>query len=182
MYLHTAGLLVNGTAAGVCASIVEIFRRARVVIGILREDLGDLADALCPLVDGGVEEHKLRNNTHDTCNTANAQTRHLLLAKIESGKRIFGEEGWASRTEEQETMTDTLCGNHTRGLPVVQWNRNFENHMNETLGPHFEAAAKASGSHARLEKSGLRLLRSLTKLVYDGVGAYAKGDGLDIRQ
>jgi hypothetical protein len=76
-------------------------------------------------------------------------------------------------------MTDYLCGNHTRGLPVAAFERNFEAHLKDTLGTKFEAAAAASGGRARLEMSGVLLLRSLCKLVCSGHGAHAKGDGLE---
>jgi len=42
-------------------------------------------------------------------------------------------------------MTDYLCGNHTRGLPVAAFERNFEACLKDTLGTKFEAAAAASG-------------------------------------
>jgi hypothetical protein len=76
-------------------------------------------------------------------------------------------------------MTDYLCGNHTRGLPVAAFERNFEAYLKDTLGTKFEAAAAASGGRARLEMSGVLLLRSLCKLVCSGHGACAKGDGLE---
>ena len=38
-------------------------------------------------------------------------------------------------------------------------------------------AVEASGRKARLETYGPALLRSICKLVYDGHGAYVKGDG-----
>jgi hypothetical protein len=49
----------------------------------------------------------------------------------------------------------------------------------DTLGTKFEAAAAASGGRARLETSGVLLLRGLCKLVCSGHGAHAKGDGLE---
>ena len=79
-------------------------------------------------------------------------------------------------------MFDYLCSNHTRGLPVDAFVRLFDAYLDENLAEDFAAAVAASGSRTRLEKSGIALLRSICKLVFDGHGAYVKGDGLEFRQ
>jgi hypothetical protein len=84
-------------------------------------------------------------------------------------------------TVAEKSLTDWLCGNHTRGLPVDAYNRLFETHLQDNLGAEFQEAAAASGGRARLEKNGVALLRSTCKLTHDGWGACAKGDGKDFR-
>ena len=61
------------------------------------------------------------------------------------------------------------------------FNRRFERWLDEEHDERFKAAAAASGSHSRLEKSGKSLLRAMSKLVHSGFGAYEKGDGGDVK-
>ena len=60
--------------------------------------------------------------------------------------------------ESRTKLLDSLCGNHTRNLPTVAFNRLFEEYLKEKLGDEFEMAVKKSGGKARLEASGPALL------------------------
>jgi hypothetical protein len=120
------------------------------------------------MANGGVQLLKILSAMHDTCNCANKVVAELNTLKQENGKEFYGAEEWAAIHESKRSMTDYLCGNHTRGLPVAAFERNFEAHLKDTLGTKFEAAAAASGGRARLEMSGVLLLRSLCKLVCSG--------------
>ena len=166
-----------------CADHIEkIWVRGNAAIKILRADLAEkhgqeAADELVPDVNGGVQLLKLRSAMHDTCNTANAVVPKLAEKKEASGKAFYGDDVWNSMTVQEKSLTDWLCGNHSRGLPVGAFNRLFETYLQENLGAEFQAAATVSGGRARLEKNGVALLRSMCKLTHDGWGAYAKGDG-----
>ena len=83
--------------------------------------------------------------------------------------------------EDVKEMLHDLCANHTRCLPIDEANRKFEKHMDEVLGAEFAEAKVKTGLRARLETSGVALLRSLCKLLYHGQGAYEKGDGETFR-
>ena len=83
--------------------------------------------------------------------------------------------------EEVTKMLSYFCSNHTRNLPVVAFNRLFNAYLSKALGGDFESCKSASGTHSRVEQNGEALLRSITKLAYDGHDLYSKGDGLLIR-
>jgi hypothetical protein len=118
---------------------------------------------------------------HDACSCANKVVPEVEILKKESGIAIFGEEMWATLEDSKATLTGHLCGKHTRGLPVAAFNRLFEDYLKLNFGTEFDDAKTASGGHARLEKSGVLLLRSTCKLVACGHGACAKGDGLEFK-
>jgi hypothetical protein len=117
---------------------------------------------------------------YDACNTANAVVPILVRKKDANGKAVLGEEAWAALPKEQRSLGDWLCGNHTRGLPVDAFNRNFEACLVAQLGEEFSEAQ--IGGKSRLEKSGVALLRSTCKLIHGGWGARAKGDGKEFKQ
>jgi hypothetical protein len=74
-------------------------------------------------------------------------------------------------------MFDFLCGNHTRNLLTVRFEKRHDAYLEEELGEALWAARTACGSRARLECSGTHFLRSLCKLTHEGYGQYVKGDG-----
>jgi hypothetical protein len=76
----------------------------------------EVADALVPMKNGGVVLLKIGSAMHDTCNTANAVVPLLAEMKEANGKEVLGEEAWAALPAQERTMTDWLCGNHSRGL------------------------------------------------------------------
>ena len=100
--------------------------------------------------------------------------------KAQSGRDYYGEEARNAQSDEEKHTSDFLCGNHTRNLPVVAFNRLFNGFLSEELGDEFESATAAGNGRARLEKCGASLLRSITKLAHDGYDAYEKGDGKEI--
>jgi hypothetical protein len=120
---------------------------------------------------------KIESVVHDACHTANAVVPLLETRKGISGSQYYGAEAWESFGPERKKLYDYLCGNHTRNLPIDAYNRRFEAWLSTELGSHFAAAASVAGPHARLEKKGTALLRSMVKLIHDGYGAHAKGDG-----
>ena len=75
-----------------------------------------------------------------------------------SGRKVWGDEDWVNMPESRRKLLDSLCGNHTRNLPTVAFNRRFEEHLKEKLGEEFDMAVKKSGTRARLEASGSALL------------------------
>ena len=174
IYIETGGILVGATAVEVAAHIEKTWGRGQAMVEALRAELGDEADRLVPIVNGGVNLLKLRSLMHDTCNTANATAREIARLVEEKGREYYGDGGWDDLPEEEKCILDFLCGNHTRGLPVDAFNRRFEGWLAEELSAEFDAAAGESGGRARLEKSGTSLLRSLFKLIHSGWGAYEK--------
>ena len=87
---------------------------------LVRARLGpELADLLCPLVNGGVQILKVLSMMHDTCSCANKIVPQVEPLNKEPGVDILGAEMWATLEDSKATLTDYLCGNHTRGLPVA---------------------------------------------------------------
>ena len=91
---------------------------------LLREELGpDLADVHAPIILGGVQLHKLQCAMHDTCNTANKTARLAKSLRETSGQLFFGYDEWESKAEDDKPWFDYLCGNHTRNLPMDEFNK-----------------------------------------------------------
>ena len=59
---------------------------------------------------------------HDTCNTANATARKLADSIIKMCKEIHSTEEWDALPEDMKNVFDSLCANHTRGLPSLRMN------------------------------------------------------------
>ena len=118
---------------------------------------------------------------HDTCHCANLVPSKLRVLKEESCILVHGRPAWDCMPEQVKVMHDYLCLNHARGLPVAAFNRLFEEFMKLNHGEDVKAAIAKSGGRARLEFSGPSLIRSMCKLGHDGFGAYAKGDGPEVR-
>ena len=78
--IECSGILVGSTSEEIAAHIAESWANGQTAVGLLREELGDLADALVPLANGGVLLHKLQGVMHDTCHTANKTAR---LSKVQ---------------------------------------------------------------------------------------------------
>jgi hypothetical protein len=132
------------------------------------------------MVNGGVKLHKIQSTMNDTCNTAKKSAGGIADASNDSGIEHYGAETWAAMSAEEKSTSAFLCGNHTRNLPIDEFNRLFDQFLADDLGDGFDAAVAAGGSRARLEKSGTSLLRSVCKLAHDGHGAYSKGDGREV--
>ncbi len=75
------------------------------------------------MTNGGVQLHKLRGVMHDTCNTANKTARLGKVLRETSGQLFYGYDEWETRAEEDKPWFDFLCGNHTRNLPMDEFNK-----------------------------------------------------------
>ena len=173
--MECSGLLPGASAEMVGEHVRRTWERGQEALTILRHELGEDADTLVPLVNGGVTLSKLRSVMHDTCNHANKVARVALDLRNESGKHLYGNEEWEGLAEYQVGWQDFLCGNHTRNLPVDAFNRRFEAYMKEQLGPALEAAKYRGGGYTRIEPSGILFIRSISKLTHVGRKQYAKG-------
>ncbi len=128
----------------------------------MREELGAaLADELVPLVGGGVL-------LHDTCATANLVPSLVLELRETSGKLYYGEDEWNDLPSDEKPWFDFLCGNHSRNLPLDQWNREFEKYIKEELGEAITELQRAGGGRTRVEGSGILLLRAMCRLTHMG--------------
>ena len=65
------GLFPGSTAVKVAEHVQLTWERGKRIIDLVREELGVDADALVPLINGGVTLTKLCGSMHDTCNSAN---------------------------------------------------------------------------------------------------------------
>jgi hypothetical protein len=84
--------------------------------------------------------------TLDTCNTANLVPHLVLQLRETSGKLFYGDDVWAALLPAAEkSWYDYLCGNHTRNLPLDQWNREFEAYIKEHLGDAIMEVQKEGG-------------------------------------
>ena len=176
--IECCGVLVGSTSEEIAEHIRLSWQAGQDCVELLREALGrELADMHVPLTNGGVLLHKLQGVMHDTCNTANKTARLAKSLKDASGQLHYGYDNWELRAEQDKPWFDFLCGNHTRNLPMDAFNREFEAYLKRVLGDDFAALAAESGTQARVEASGVLLLRSLCKLTHKGHKQYAKGDG-----
>jgi len=123
--IEAGGILVGGTAEEVTAHVEETWDRGQAGVDALRLRLGDDADRLAPLVNGGANLLKIRSLMHDTCNTANATAKKIAELVQSKGEQFYGTAAWQALPEEDRCVLDFLCGNHTRGLPVDAFNRLF---------------------------------------------------------
>ena len=79
---------------------------------------GAAADNLVPLINGGVQLHKLRGIMHDTCATANLAAVFIGELRDISGQLQFGYDDWENKAKDEKPWFDFLCGNHVRNLPT----------------------------------------------------------------
>ncbi len=86
--LECAGMLPNGESAAVVRHIELAWERGREALEALRVALlPEERDELCPLVNGGVDLHKLYGVMHDTCNGANLVAK--LMLELQGKTRIL---------------------------------------------------------------------------------------------
>jgi hypothetical protein len=70
--LECAGIVPSGTADEIVAHIEKAWVRGQQAVEVLRAELAmEDIDVFCPLVEGGVNLHKLYGVMHDTCYCAN---------------------------------------------------------------------------------------------------------------
>ena len=176
--LECAGLLPSSTAAETVEHVKKIWERGRACVEMVREQLGaDLKDTLAPLKNGGLMLHKIFGLMHDTCSTANLVAELMASVRDEVGEEYFGTDEWDGRDNKAKPMFDFLCGNHTRNLLAVRFEKRHDAFLEAELGEALRAAKTACGGRVRLECSGTHFLRSLCKLTHKGFGQYVKGDG-----
>jgi hypothetical protein len=93
--LECAGVLPSSTAEETIEHIAATWERGKQVVDMLRNHLGpDLQNVHCPVVNGGVELHKIFGLMHDTCNTANRVAELMATLRDDSGRKYFGEDTW----------------------------------------------------------------------------------------
>ena len=132
--IECAGLLVGSTSTMVAEHVRVTWERAQSVIATLRTALGEKADNLVPLVNGGVTLAKLRGVMHDTCNTANLIATKVRVVRDNVGKNMFGEDEWQAMQEHGYGWQDFLCGNHSRNLHFDAMSRRFTAYVKAELG------------------------------------------------
>jgi hypothetical protein len=180
--LECAGLIPSSTAAETVEHIATTWERGRACVALVHEELGhELQDTLAPLQDGGLMLHKIFGIMHDTCATANLVAELMASARDEDGREHFGLDAWDGKDNKAKPMFDFLCGNHTRNLLAVRFEKRDDQYLEAELGEALRAAKTASGGRARFECSGTNFLRSLCKLTHKGYGQYVKGDGCVFR-
>ena len=108
--IECLGLLPGASAEMVGEHMWRSWERGHEALNILRQGLGEEADTLVPLVNGGVTLAKLRSVMHDTCNHANKVARLAQGLRNDSGKQLYGDEEWKSMEEYQVGWQDFLCG------------------------------------------------------------------------
>lgn len=176
--LECAGILPSSTAAETVQHVLQTWERGRACLDLVRTELGpELQDVLAPLTEGGLMVHKIFGLMHDTCSTANRVAELMANMRDEVGREYFSDDVWEGKSNKAKPMFDFLCGNHTRNLLAVRFEKRHDAFLQAELGEALQAARTASGGRARLECSGTHFLRSLCKLTHKGYGQYVKGDG-----
>jgi hypothetical protein len=122
--LECAAVLPGSKAQEVVDHIEEVWARGKLAIDLLRDLLGpDLRDTICPLRNGGVCLHKIYGVMHDTCNCENKVAALMMEQRNLKCAEHFGEEAWLNADTQAQACFNFLCGNHTRNLPVVRFNK-----------------------------------------------------------
>ena len=174
--IECAGLLTGSTATCVAQHVKVLWERGQEAVQMLRGELGADADALVPLVNGGVTMTKLRGVMHDTCNSANLIAKKVRIIRDEIGEDMYGKEEWENMQVQGSGWQDFLCANHSRNLHFDAFSRCFTAYVKQNLGDGLAAARLRSGGRLRIEPDGESLLRSICKLTHVGPKQYAKGD------
>jgi hypothetical protein len=73
-------------------------------VDLLRLELGPIkADYHVPIVEGGVQLHKLQGVMNDTCNTANKAARLAKTLRDTSGQLYHGYDNWELLAEDDKS-------------------------------------------------------------------------------
>jgi hypothetical protein len=137
---------------------------------MVRDALGpEVQDILAPEIDGGVRIHKIFGLMHDNCATANLVAELMAKLRDDEGREYHGVDVWDGKDNKAKPMFDFLCGNHTRNLLTVRFEKRHDKFLEEELGEALRVARAACGGRARLERSGTHFLRSLCKLTHKGM-------------
>jgi hypothetical protein len=117
--LECGGILPGGTAEEVVAHIEKAWERGQAAVEALRDELCIVdRDVLCPIVDGGVNLHKLYGVMHDTCNCANLVATLIMDLQQRKKREYLSDDVWELASPESRAIFNFLCGNHTRNLPI----------------------------------------------------------------
>ena len=144
--LECAALLPGSEAQEVVDHIEQVWNRGKLAVDYLREQLGpELRDVLCPLRNGGVSLHKIYGIMHDTCNCANKVAELMSDLRNRKCEEQFGAEVWSQADNKMKACFDFLCGNHTRNLPVVRFNKAYNGWLYVQLGEQMRIAKQAAG-------------------------------------
>ena len=174
--LECAGVLPNGESAAVVRHIELAWERGRDAVEALRATLEpEERDELCPIVNGGVNLHKLYGVMHDTFNGANLVAKLMLELQEKKKKEFLSDDVWEALDPKAKACFNFLCGNHTRNLPIDRFNLLYGKWLDASLGPGMKEAS--SSAAVRLECNGIQFLRTVCRLTHNGPQQYAKGDG-----
>jgi hypothetical protein len=144
----------------------------------VREELGpEVCDSLVPLVDGGVQLHKISGLMHDTCSTANRVAELMTELREEQARLYHGDEMWDTADPCMKEVHSFLCGNHSRNLLIDRFNNLRDAYLERELGEAMRQARASTRGRVQLECSGVCFLRSICRLTHRGHAQYVKGDG-----
>ena len=122
--LECAAILPCSEAQDVVNHIEEVWKRGQLAIDFLREQLGtEFRDITCPLKNGGVHLSKIYGVMHDTCNCANLVATLMVELRDRKSSEHYGANVWNNADKKTKACFNFLCGNHTRNLPVVRFNK-----------------------------------------------------------
>jgi hypothetical protein len=121
--LECAGIVPGATADEVVAHIQKAWERGQAAVEALRAELGiEDRDTFCPLVQGGVNLHKLYGVMHDTCHCANLVATLMMQVQERKKREYLSDDVWELTSPESRAIFNFLCGNHTRNLPIDWYN------------------------------------------------------------
>jgi hypothetical protein len=122
--LKCAAVLPGSEAQEAVDHIEEVWACGKLAIDYLRDLLGpELRDTICPLKNGGVCLHKIYGVMHDTCNCANLVATLMMELRNRKCAEHYGADAWQHAGTQAQACFNFLCGNHTRNLPVVRFNK-----------------------------------------------------------
>jgi hypothetical protein len=87
--------------------------------------------------------HKIIGIMHDTCSTANLVAELMASVRNEVGQEYYGLDEWDSKDNKAKRMFEFLCGNHTRNLLAVRFEKPHDQYLKAELGEALRAAKTA---------------------------------------
>jgi hypothetical protein len=152
--IQVAGLTIGGTAQETADHVAKSWELGQEAVLLVRNALGPDWCELVPLARGGVLLHKIKGAMHDTCNTANLVPHLVLEMRDTSGRLHYGQAEWEALPAGERSWFDYLCGNHSRNLPLDEWNREFECYIKDALGEAIAEVQRRSNCYAGEKRYG----------------------------
>jgi hypothetical protein len=138
--MECSGLLPGASAELVAEHVRRTWERGKEALDLLRHELGEEADALVPLVNGGVTFAKLQSVMHDTCNQdmedTNREARQSVR-KLRQELQLQAQELRVAREKEvtlREQVSKEQRQTEKQRIACETWQGRHKNLVEQQLG------------------------------------------------